>query len=89
MSSIAEAFAGSQGCATRVWVEGRTVFVELSDERILGFPADRFTLLKAASDEALQGVELRLDGTALRWEDLDEDITVQGVLEGRFQQPPV
>jgi hypothetical protein len=30
---------------------------------------------------------LRLNGTALRWERLDEDITVRGVVAGHFQQP--
>jgi len=72
-----------------VWVEGRIVFLELSDERILGFPADRFRILKAATVAQLQEVILRLDGTALRWENLDEDITVQGILDGRFQLSPV
>ncbi|OHE63543.1 MAG: hypothetical protein A2Z99_18160 [Treponema sp. GWB1_62_6] len=72
-----------------MWVEGRTIFVELADERIIGFPANRFKLLKAATDQALRKVLLRLDGTALRWEELDEDLTVQGILEGRFQLPPV
>ena len=28
--------------ALRAWAEGRTIFVELHDERIVGFPADRF-----------------------------------------------
>jgi len=73
--------------AARVWVEGRTVFIELTDYRILGFPADRFKILKAATNEQLQEVSLRLDGTALRWENLDEDITVRGIVEGRFQLP--
>ena len=73
--------------AVRVWVEGRTVFVELTDYRTVGFPADRFRILSRASDEQLQEVALRLNGTALRWESLDEDITVKGVVEGRFQQP--
>jgi len=77
-----------QASATSVWIEGRRVFVELSDERIIGFPADRFKLLKTASDESLREVTLRLDGTALRWEKLDEDISVQGIVEGRFQLPP-
>jgi hypothetical protein len=79
----------SQVCALRVWVEGRIVFMELSDGRILGFPANRFKLLAAASDIDLQGVRLWLDGTALRWDKLDEDITVQGIMAGRFQLPPL
>jgi len=32
-------------------------------------------------------VRLRLNGYALRWDKLDEDLTVQGILEGRFQLP--
>ena len=77
-----------QDCrALRVWVAGRMVFIELNDGRQLGFPADRFRLLRAASDDALQGVTLRCNGAALRWEALDEDLTVQGILEGRFQLP--
>ena len=70
------------------WVEGRMVFLELSDGRIVGFPAGRFQRLKAASDEMLKKVTLELDGYALRWEELDEDITVPGVVAGHFQLPP-
>lgn len=73
--------------AMRVWVERRMVFLELTDGRLLGFPADRFRRLHEANDEALTNVHLRLDGAALRWDELDEDITVHGILEGRFQLP--
>lgn len=73
--------------AIRAWTSGRMIFVELTDGRQIGFPADRFRLLRNASDEDLKAVELRLDGAALRWENLDEDITVNGIVEGRFQIP--
>ncbi|MEK6623007.1 MAG: DUF2442 domain-containing protein [Planctomycetota bacterium] len=73
--------------AIRVWVEGRIVFVELTDRRIVGFPADRFEILKNATDEQLKEVALRLNGYALRWETLDEDITVPGIVAGNFQLP--
>ena len=43
--------------------------------------------LAQASDAALAKVELCLNGAAMRWEELDEDITVRGVVEGRFQLP--
>ena len=103
--------------ASRTWVDRRTVFVELTDGRQLGFPADRFDRLSRATDEQLQKVKLRLtqksvtcatqrhlhhrapkletcrlswrllsNDYALRWEELDEDITVRGILEGRFQR---
>jgi hypothetical protein len=71
--------------AIRAWVEGRMVFIELTDGRQIGFPATRFRLLAQASDTALAQVELCLNGAALRWDDLDEDISVRGVVEGRFQ----
>lgn len=74
--------------AIRAWTEGRTVFVELTDGRIVGFPADRFRILKSATDEPLKSVTLRLNGFALRWEELDEDLTVPGVVAGNFQLPP-
>lgn len=73
--------------ATRVWVDGRIIFIELTDGRIIGFPSDRFRILKNATDEQLKEVKLRLNGYALRWESLDEDITVSGIVAGRFQLP--
>jgi hypothetical protein len=77
----------AEAVAVRVWVETRTVFLELTDGRIVGFPADRFKLLHSASDEQLKGVRLELNGSALRWDELDEDLTVRGVVAGRFQLP--
>lgn len=74
-------------CAIRAWVFGRNVFIELTDGRQIGFPSARFKLLRDASDEQLQQVSLRLNGTALRWDELDEDITVSGIVNGYFQLP--
>jgi hypothetical protein len=85
---IADSAAVTEPAALRVWVEERMVFLELTDGRIVGFPASRFKRLRDASVEQLRKVTLELDGYALRWEDLDEDITVPGVVAGRFQLPP-
>lgn len=63
------------------------VFIELTDGRHIGFPADRFRRLHDANDEQLAAVTLRVSGAALRWEEIDEDITVRGIVEGRFQLP--
>ena len=73
--------------ATRAWAEHDMVFIELIDGRHIGFPAHRFKLLAKATDAELAQVKLRASGTALRWEDLDEDLTVKGIVEGRFQLP--
>jgi hypothetical protein len=77
----------TEPAAIKAWSEGRTIYLELTDGRIIGFPADRFIILKKASTEELKEVSLRLNGFALRWENLDEDITVPGVVAGNFQLP--
>ena len=73
--------------AIKAWVDHRTIFIELTDGRIIGFPAARFKLLAAATDSQLQEVTIRLNGYALRWESLDEDLTVPGIVAGNFQLP--
>jgi hypothetical protein len=88
MSTItAERHIEAEPAAIGAWAEKRMVFIELTDGRIIGFPADRFRILKNASDAQLKEVTLRLNGYALRWEKLDEDITVPGIIEGRFELP--
>jgi hypothetical protein len=87
-TTTADLVAAKEPAALRVSVDGRIVFLELTDGRIVGFPAGRFRRLRDASDEQLQKVSLELQGYALRWEELDEDITVPGVVVGRFQLPP-
>jgi hypothetical protein len=87
MNSITVETETIEPVAIRAWAEKRTIFMELTDGRIIGFPADRFKLLSEATDKQLKEVSLRLNGFALRWELLDEDITVPGVVAGRFQLP--
>ena len=74
--------------ALRAWADGRTVYLELHDGRIVGFPADRFRILAKATNEQLAKVQVELNGYALRWEELDEDLTVPGIVAGHFQLPP-
>ena len=78
----------TEAVATRVWTEGRMVYVELTDQRVVGFPANRFRRLEQATESQLAEIRLEVGGTALRWESLDEDISVEGVVAGRFQLPP-
>ncbi len=77
----------TEPAAVRVWVDDRMVFLELTDGRIIGFPSIRFQRLRQASADQLRNVTLELDGYALRWEELDEDITVPGIVAGRFPLP--
>jgi len=84
---LADAPISMEPAAVRAWTEGRTIFIELHDGRFVGFPADRFSRLGAATDEQLKEVAVEVNGFALRWEELDEDITVPGILAGRFELP--
>ena len=73
--------------AIRTWVENHIIFIELTGGRQIGFPASRFRLLAGATEQQLAQASLRLNGAALRWEEIDEDISVRGIVEGRFQLP--
>jgi len=87
MSSKVDKMEIGEPTAIKAWAEGRTIYIELTDSRIIGFPADRFKILSKATDHQLKEVKIRLDGFALRWESLDEDITVPGIVAGNFQLP--
>ena len=73
--------------AKRCRVEGRRVCLELADGRFVSFPAAKYPLLADAPQNLLEKVKLRLDGMALRWEELDEDIWVADAVCGRFPRP--
>ena len=73
--------------AIKAWSLHRTIYFELTDGRIISFPAARFKILSNATPDQLKEVSLRLEGFALRWENLDEDITVKGIVAGNFQLP--
>jgi len=79
----------SVAVASRCWVEGRRVWLELADQRVVSFPACKYPLLANASDAELTAVQLRVGGRALRWEGLDEDIWIEDAVRGRFPRPPV
>jgi hypothetical protein len=64
------------------------IFIELTDQRIVAFPASRFRRLKDAPGALLERVRIEVNGYALRWDELDEDITVPGVVAGNFELPP-
>ena len=73
--------------AVRVWIEEGTVCLRLADDREIRFPAARNRRLRGANSAQLQNVELICGGTGLHWAELDEDLSVQGILEGRLGSP--
>jgi hypothetical protein len=67
--------------ATAVRFDEYTMWVDLTDGRTLGVPLAWFPRLLQATPEARQRVEFSRLG--LHWEDLNEDISIAGLLAGR------
>lgn len=70
--------------AARAWCDRGMVWIELTDGRQVGVPTDKFPRLRNASEQDLVKVRVEARGKALRWEELDEDLLVEGVVAGRF-----
>jgi hypothetical protein len=70
--------------ATDVRFDDHTMWVDLSDGRTLGIPLAWFPrLLKA---KAAARLKYEISPFGLHWEDLDEDISIAGLLAGRGDQ---
>ena len=66
--------------ATSVRFDQDSMWVDLSDGRVIGVPLAWFPRLLAATPEQRQ--QVRLSSRGLHWEALDEDISVAGLLAG-------
>jgi hypothetical protein len=69
---------------TKAWYEDGRICVLLSDKREIRFPVEMNHKLKEASPDQLNNIEIICNGTGLHWPDLDEDLSVTGILEGRL-----
>lgn len=61
------------------------LLVTLKDGRLIGTPLDWYPKLAAATPEQLANVELSTFG--LHWEELDEDLGIEGMLLGIRPKP--
>jgi hypothetical protein len=59
------------------------MWVELADGRTIGVPIAWFPRLLHAAPAQRQDYRISVTGCGLHWEDLDEDIPVEGLLAGR------
>ncbi len=84
MSTSASANATAAARAIRAWTEGRRICVALVDGREVSFPAEKYRRLGGATEEQLREVQIEARGRALRWESIDEDLSIDGILAGRW-----
>jgi hypothetical protein len=61
-----------------------SMWVELSDGRVLGVPLAWFPRLLNAS--TAQRLKFEMSRGGLHWDELDEDISIEGLLAGRGDQ---
>ena len=69
--------------ADEVSVTEDTLQVELSDGRTISVPLAWYPRLLHATREERDNWELIGEGQGIRWPDLDEDLSVEGLIAGR------
>lgn len=70
--------------ALKAWYENGFIHMLLSDGKQVSFPVELNPKLMNAKEDQLSNIELICNGTGLHWPDLDEDLSVTGIMEGRF-----
>lgn len=66
--------------ATELSFDSNMMWLTLADGRRLGVPIAYFPRLLAATPQQRQQFEFSGNGTGIHWDELDEDISVQGLL---------
>jgi hypothetical protein len=81
------AFVPTTALANSVNFDEEMMHVCLTDGRCISVPISWFPLLRRATPEQREKYEIGGGGTSLHWPDLDEDLSVAGLLGGADWQP--
>jgi hypothetical protein len=76
------AFVPASALAKSVEFDEETMRVTFTDGRVLSVPLVWFPTLRAATPEQLSRYEIGGSGVSLHWPDLDEDLSVAGLMAG-------
>ncbi len=74
---------GLEGKAAKVWFDENNLWLLFHDGRQLSVPLAYFPRLTKASPLQRANVVVSGGGTGLHWDELDEDISVAGLLLGQ------
>jgi uncharacterized protein DUF2442 len=77
-----KAFRPTSALAKTVKFKDEMMEVHLTDGRIVSVPVIWFPLLHEATAEQREHYEIGGGGASLHWEEIDEDISVAGLLAG-------
>ncbi|RJP24869.1 MAG: DUF2442 domain-containing protein [Candidatus Omnitrophota bacterium] len=72
-----------EASATNVWFDQYNMWVNFTDGRQLSVPLEFFPRLLHASPSQRDKYVLSGNGTGIHWEEIDEDISVPGLLMGK------
>ncbi|MDX2002346.1 MAG: DUF2442 domain-containing protein [Chitinophagales bacterium] len=67
--------------ALNIRFEARNMFIELNDGRIVSASVDNYPNLSKGTPEQWKKYELWNEGQWIHWEELDEDLSVEGFLK--------
>jgi hypothetical protein len=70
----------TEAMASDVWFDSHLMHVRLLDGREINVPIEWFPKLRSATEEQRKKWRLIGKGVGIHWEDLDEDISIAGLL---------
>jgi hypothetical protein len=76
------AYRPTSALAKSVRFDSELMHVSLTDGRIIGVPIIWFPMLREATPQQREHCEIDGGGISLHWPDIDEDISVAGLLDG-------
>ena len=60
----------------KIWFDSNRIWITLCDGKTYSRPLEAFPTLLEATDEQRLAFKIGLDGTDIRWEEIDEDIHI-------------
>jgi len=73
-----------KNCISKLSFDNDMMWIELNDGRKLGIPLIYFPRLLKATTDQLQNYQISGGGIGLHWDELDEDLLVENLLMGIF-----
>lgn len=64
-----------------VWFDDNNIYVKMSDGKIIESPVLSYPNLSKGNPEQLIRYEIKGNGRWIHWEELDEDLSVEGFLQ--------
>ena len=80
------AFVPTSALARSVRFDEEMMHVDLADGRILSAPLIWFPALRTATSEQRENYRIGAGGRGLHWPELDEDLSIAGLMAGVDQQ---